>query len=219
MHTIGITGGIGSGKSTISRCLQALGYPVFQSDDVSKELLHRDADLKAALQEQFGAAVYDTHGQLDRAYLSGIVFNDSKALERLNALVHPAVFRAFHTWQAAMAREGHQLAFKEAAILYEAGAAAELDAVIVVSCPQETRIARVMQREGVTRDAVLARMAKQWPEDRKLALADYVIVNDGVQPVLPQLQTLLQRLKAKGWCIDTPQYPSSSGAGTSNSPV
>jgi dephospho-CoA kinase len=219
MHSIGITGGIGSGKSTISRSLMALGYPVFLSDEVSKDLLQQDAALKAALRDQFGEAVYTPNGQLDRAYLSGIVFSDPKSLEQLNTLVHPAVFRAFHTWQAAMASEGHHLAFKEAAILYEAGATAELDAVVVVSCPEETRVARVMRRDGVDRAAVLARMAKQWPEDRKVALADYVIVNDGVQPVLPQLQALLQRLKAKGWRIDTPQYPRSSGAGTSNSPV
>ncbi|MBX3101948.1 MAG: dephospho-CoA kinase [Bacteroidetes bacterium] len=194
MKTIGITGGIGSGKSTVSRALAALGYPVFISDEESKQLLDKDSQLRAALKAAFGQDLYTPGNKLDKARLAAIIFGNAEALQQVNALVHPAVFRAFHAWQAQQAAAGHQLAFKEAAILYEAGAAAELDAVIVVSCPEEERIRRVTARDGISREAVLARMAHQWPEAQKVALADYVLINDGQQPVLPQLQHILQQL-------------------------
>ncbi|MCE3007775.1 MAG: dephospho-CoA kinase [Bacteroidetes bacterium] len=199
MKTIGITGGIGSGKSTVCRQLAGMGYPVFHSDAESKRLLNEDPQARAEVLEAFGQQAY-SDGQLNRAWLARQVFADPAALQVLNRIAHPAVGRAFRAWQAAHAAS--PLGFKEAAILYEAGVAAELDAVVVVSCPLEERIRRVMARDQVGREEVLARMERQWPEERKLALADYVIVNDGTQPLQPQLDQLIAALHQQPPLID-----------------
>jgi len=176
-----------------------MGYPVFHSDAESKRLLNEDPQARAEVLEAFGQQAY-SDGQLNRAWLARQVFADPAALQVLNRIAHPAVGRAFRAWQAAHAAS--PLGFKEAAILYEAGVAAELDAVVVVSCPLEERIRRVMARDQVGREEVLARMERQWPEERKLALADYVIVNDGTQPLQPQLDQLIAALHQQPPLID-----------------
>lgn len=187
MKVVGITGGIGSGKSTVSAVLLEMGYPVYNADDRAKGLLNSSADLKSAITAKFGDDIY-VDGKLNRAALAAQVFNDREKLAKLNALVHPAVAKDFQAWRSA---QTGSVAFKEAAILFESGADKGVDEVVLVSAPQEVRVSRVMARDGVTADEVKARIANQWSEERKRDLADHEVVNDGQTLVIPQINALL----------------------------
>lgn len=180
MTTLGVTGGIGSGKSAaVARLAEKPGVRVVYADAVAKQLMQEDADLRAALSERFGPTVYDTDGRLDRAVLAARVFGDEAELAALNALVHPAVRRAMLAEIERARADGVALLVYEAALIYEAGADAHLDAVAVVDAPVETRIARVTARDGVPREAVLARMQHQLPPEALRHRADHVLENDG----------------------------------------
>lgn len=187
MKVVGITGGIGSGKSTVSAVLLEMGYPVYNTDDRAKGLLNSSADLKSAIAAEFGDEIY-ADGILDRAALAAKVFNDREKLTKLNELVHPVVANDFHAWISA---QSAPVAFKEAAILFESGADKGVDEVVLVSTPEEVRVSRVMARDGVTADEVKARIANQWSEERKRNLADHEVVNDGQTLVIPQINALL----------------------------
>lgn len=191
MLRIGITGGIGSGKSVVARVFAALGVPVYDSDSRAKHVMANDLVLRAQLQEAFGADAYDATGQLNRPYLARVAFNDAAQLARLNALVHPRVGEDFAGWSAAQAAAGQPYTLKEAALLYESGAYKGLDAIITVFAPAEVRAARVLRRDA-HRSAidVQAIMAKQLSEDEKLARAEHVVYNDDSQLVLPQVLAL-----------------------------
>lgn len=194
MKRIGITGGIGSGKSTACRMFEALGVPVYYADDRAKWLMAHQPELKVALAETFGSQTFDKEGNLDRAYLASKVFNAPDELEKLNALVHPAVFEDGMEWEAEQERNGARYTLKEAALLFESGSYVTLDKVIVVSAPKEVRIERVMQRDGLSREEVLSRIARQWSQEDKEARADYLLNNDGNVLLLPQVIDLHQRL-------------------------
>lgn len=187
MKVVGITGGIGSGKSTVSAVLLEMGYPVYNADERAKELLNSSADLKSAITAEFGDEIY-ADGILDRAALAAQVFNDREKLAKLNALVHPAVAKDFYAWRSAQTAPA---AFKEAAILFESGADKGVDEVVLVSAPEEVRVFRVMARDGVSADEVKSRIANQWNEERKRELADHEVVNDGQTLVIPQINALL----------------------------
>lgn len=189
---IGLTGGIGSGKSTVARIFETLGYQVYYADDRAKALYTEDPAVRKAVEKLFGKDIYTADGTLDRARLAGIVFNDPEQLKALNAIVHPATRRDFATWRSEMAK-GYAKPFllKEAAILFEAGTAADMEAVISVYAPKSIRLARVCARDGVQPEQVLARMDKQWPEARKLQKADFIIYNDGTHPVIPQVMAAI----------------------------
>ncbi|MCW3464293.1 dephospho-CoA kinase [Chitinophaga nivalis] len=193
MLKIGITGGIGSGKSTVSKIFELLGVPVYYADDRAKDILVRDAVLAAQVKEHFGAAVYDEQGALNRKYLGNIVFNDKAKLDLLNSLVHPATIRDSEQWAQ---QQQAPYVLKEAALLFETESFHYLDKIIGVSAPQPLRIHRVMKRDNVSRNDVLARMYKQLDEVIKMRLCDYVIHNDEQQMVIPQVlalhNTLLQ---------------------------
>jgi len=198
MLKIGITGGIGSGKSTVCGIFETLGVPVYYADTRAKQLMQQDPALIAALQKHFGAAVFSANGQLDRAYLSGLVFGDAEKVALLNSLVHPVVAADSEAWMAMHHKEPYVL--KEAALLFESGSYRALDAIICVTAPLALRLKRVMERDGTSREAVLARIHHQWPQEEKDALADYLIVNDGTQLLLPQVLNIHSALcnRSKG---------------------
>lgn len=196
MKRVGLTGGIGSGKSTVARIFQGLGIPIYSADDRGKYLLDHDLELKDAVRVAFGEAIYPD-GNLDRKALGAIVFDDSERLSELSAMVHPAVGRDYRAWCEATAFEDIPFTIKEAAILFEAGGYREMDSIIVVTAPEELRIARVMSRDGVDEEAVQARIDKQWPEGDKVALADYIIVNDGEHSLIEQAVELWKELGEK----------------------
>lgn len=192
MIKVAVTGGIGSGKSTVCRMFEVLGVAVFDADVEAKALMAADPAVRAALTDRFGVSVFGEQG-LDRQRLAALVFNDRQALADLNAIVHPAVRAAFQRWSGE--QQGHYV-IMEAALLAESGAHSLFDHVVVVSAPEALRLARVMQRDGVGEDAVLARIRNQASETERLRIADSVVVNDGTQLVIPQVLAIHQRLSA-----------------------
>jgi dephospho-CoA kinase len=186
MLRIGITGGIGSGKSTVSKIFEVLGIPVYYADDASKRLMNEDEALKEKLQSIFGNETY-VDGQLNRAYLSSVVFNNEEKLLLLNSIIHPATIKDAEEW---MLRQTTPYAIKEAALIFESGSQEYLDKVIGVYAPAAVRIHRVMQRDKVTREEVQSRMNKQIDEDMKMRLCDYVITNDEQELLIPQVMKL-----------------------------
>ncbi len=179
MIKVGITGGIGSGKTTVCRIFETLGVPVYYADDRAKWLMENRSDVSEALRAAFGERVFDANDRLDRGYLSSVVFSDAEKLAVLNAIVHPAVFEDGFQWEMEQAEKGVPYCLKEAALLIESGSYRFLDKLIVVTAPEEVRIARVVARDGSTEEAVRQRMARQLPETEKVALADFVVQNDG----------------------------------------
>ena len=186
MLKVGLTGGIGSGKSTVAKIFQTLGIPVFDADAVAKSIMHTNTSVKAGVIEAFGEAAY-RDGELNRKFIADIVFKDPFQLEILNSIVHPATMQAAEEW---FQQQEAPYVIKEAALLFEAGSAAGLDLIIGVTAPQHVRIHRVMQRDGVGRQEVLTRMGRQIEDTIKMRLCDVVIKNDGVQALLPQVLAL-----------------------------
>ena len=179
MTTLGVTGGIGSGKTTVCGFLEEQGARVFYADIEAKRLMGEDPDLRADIVEAFGDAAYRDDGSLDRAYLADRVFGDAEQLERLNAIVHPHVFEAFEAAKERAAGEGVSLLVHEAALLFEAGGDAHVDTTAAVVAPDADRIEWVTARDDVAPDRVRARMQHQLPQDELRTRADYVIENDG----------------------------------------
>ncbi|MGB1240954.1 MAG: dephospho-CoA kinase [Chitinophagales bacterium] len=182
---VGITGGIGSGKTTISKFFATLGVPIYYADDSAKWLMQNDSPLIEAIKKEFGQDIYSNEQTLNRQQLANIVFNDTKALRKLESLVHPAVFRHTQTWAAQHPKAPYLL--REAALTFESGSYKILDKVITVFAPKEVRIQRVLKRDNTNREAIEARMDKQWADEKKVKLADFVIVNDGEKMLIPQV--------------------------------
>ena len=189
MLKIGLTGGMGSGKTTVSKIFSVLGIPVFYADDIAKTIMNEDKGLKQRIIDLFGENAY-AENSLNRKYISDIVFKDAYKLEQLNALVHPVTIAAADKW---MREQTTAYIIKEAALMFEAGAAAHLDYVIGVHAPQHLRLQRVMNRDKTEREEVLARMNNQIDETIKMKLCDFVIVNDEQQALLPQVLSLHQK--------------------------
>jgi len=188
---VGITGGIGTGKSFVSRVFKTLGVPFYDADVEAKLVMTKNEEVRQALVRSFGPDTYFDDGQVNRGYLSGIVFNDPEKLALLNSIVHPAVIQASVDWSN---KQTAPYILKEAALLYESGSYKNLDYTILVTAPEELRIQRVMQRDGAEREDVLRRMARQMPEEEKLQYADFLIHNDGVLPLLPQVLAIHNNL-------------------------
>jgi dephospho-CoA kinase len=191
MLRIGITGGIGSGKSIVSRLFHALGVPIYDADSRARWVMENDPELRQQLIAAFGPDTYDQAGQLNRQVLAGSVFRNPELLARLNALVHPHVGTDFERWAALQQQAGHAYVLKEAALLFEAGSYKQLDRIITVFAPLLVRQARVLRRDPHrSASDVQAIMAKQLSEEEKVQRADYVLINDDVQPLLPQVLAL-----------------------------
>lgn len=190
MKIVGVTGGIGSGKTTVCEVFSELGIPIYSADSRAKVLMNADGFLKDDIINAFGSESY-MDGVLNRTYLAEQVFNSPKKLAVLNGLVHPAVANDFELW--AENQRDVPYIIKEAAILFESGAYEDVDITLLVIAPEETRLQRVMKRDSVSREAVQARMANQWTQERKQKLADHIIINDGNQLIIPQILELHRR--------------------------
>jgi dephospho-CoA kinase len=187
---VGLTGGIGSGKSTVARIFELLEVPVYYADQASKRLYETDAALMKSMRENFGDEIY-SGDSIDRARLAAIVFADPEKLNLLNRLVHPPTIRDAENW---MQQQTTPYVIKEAALLFESGSVAGLDYVIGIRAPLALRMKRVMDRDHVSREQVMARMQRQIDEAIKLRLCDFVIDNDEQQLVIPQVLALHQKL-------------------------
>ncbi|PHN08412.1 dephospho-CoA kinase [Flavilitoribacter nigricans] len=194
MLRIGITGGIGSGKTTVCRIFASLGIPVYNADQRAKWLMSNDKELIEAIKSLFGPEAYYENGQLNRQHLSDIIFSEPKKREQLNAIVHPAVWQDGDRWNAEHPDAPYTL--KEAALIFESGGHKHLNKVIVITAPEDLRITRVVRRDGVERAAVKARIAAQMPESEKVSRADFVIFNDGHQMLIPQVLQIHRQLIA-----------------------
>jgi dephospho-CoA kinase len=186
MLKIGLTGGIGSGKTTVAKVFELLNVPVYYADEASKRLYHTDAALKAAIVKHFGAEIY-VNDLLDRSRLAQLVFDAPEKLELLNTLVHPPTLRDAEQW---MTRQAAPYIIKEAALLFETGSAGQLDYIIGITAPVPLRIKRVMDRDNISREQVQNRMDRQMDETIKLRLCDFIIHNDEQQMVIPQVLQL-----------------------------
>lgn len=190
MLKIGITGGIGSGKSTVAKVFEVLGVPVYYADTAAKRLMNEDPILQEKIKEVFGEAVF-ANGKLDKKKLAAIVFNNPVQLEQLNKLVHPLTINDAAAW---MEKQSSAYAIKEAAIIFETGAQQYLDYVIAVAAPAPLRILRTMQRDNISREEVIARMNRQLDESIRMKLCDFIINNDEQQMLLPQVIALHEKL-------------------------
>ena len=187
---VGLTGGIGSGKSTIAQIFEVLGIPVYYADISAKKLMNENADLRSSITNIFGEQAY-TNNILDRKYISSIVFSDPAKLQQLNALVHPATKKDGEAW---MQEQTSPYAIHEAALIFEAKVSDRLDLVIGVSSPIELRIKRAMERDKVSREEVLKRMEQQLDEEVKMSKCDFVLINDEQQLLIPQVLVLHEKL-------------------------
>ena len=191
MKKIGLTGGIGVGKTYVSKIFQKMGIPIFNSDEQAKKCMVDDANLKAAVQLAFGENMY-LEGVLQKEELAQIVFNNTKNLAKLNALVHPIVKQKFEDW---CTLQSASMVIKEAAILFESDAHLGLDAVVCVSAAEKLRIARVQKRDGSSVEQIESRMGKQMSQAEKEELADFLVVNDQVQLLLPQVLAIITEME------------------------
>lgn len=189
---IGLTGGIGSGKSVVAKVFATLGIPVFNADEEAKRIMQTSTEIKTKLIEQFGMDIYNAHG-LDKEKLASIVFNDPFQLQLLNAIVHPVTIQAAKDWAA---KQTSPYVIKEAALIFESGAADGLLKIIGVTAPLSLRTHRVMQRDGITKDQVDARMRNQISDTIKMRLCDYVIENNNQQMVIPQVLEIDKAIRA-----------------------
>lgn len=191
MLKVGLTGGIGSGKSTVAHIFEQLGIPVYYADKEAKLLMNNNQELKQKIIQFFGEECYK-NGQLDRSFLAAQVFSNPEALATLNSLVHPITLKHAEEW---LNQQITPYAIKEAALIFESGGQEFLDIVLGVTAPKAVKIQRTMKRDGSSREQVLSRMEQQLDEEIKMRLCDYVILNDGRTALLPQILLLHEKLK------------------------
>lgn len=190
MKVIGLTGGIGSGKTTVANFFKDLGVPVYIADDEAKKLMDEDQGIKEQLIELFGEDVY-RNGKLNRKKIAAVVFNDQKKLERLNSIIHPAVERHFDSWKKC---QNSPYVIYEAAILFENGSHKKCDLNILVIAPRDVKIKRLKKRDASTLEEIEARMENQWSDEKKLLLADLVIENKDLSKTQKYVQEIHQKL-------------------------
>lgn len=189
--SVGITGGIGSGKSYICQIIQSMGYPVFYSDAEAQTILQSDSETISLVKSIFGEEAYQ-NGELVKSYIAQKIFENQYLREELNQLVHPKVRDRFYQWAQ---QSDSDIVFTEAAILFEAGAYKNYDYMVLVTAPHELKIERVMKRNNFTRQQVEARMNVQWPDDKKAELANFIINNDQKEPLLPQIVKIIEAIQ------------------------
>jgi dephospho-CoA kinase len=187
---VGLTGGIGSGKSTVAKVFQSLGVPIFNSDLEAKYIINNDVEVIRAITLEFGN-VYE-NGKLNRIKMAEVVFKDKNALEKLNKIVHPKVAEYFENW--VLANNDSSILIKEAAILIESGAYKKIDKIVLVTAPTTIRIQRVVNRDNISKEKVKERMNAQLSDKEKLSYADFFIINDDIQMVIPQVLAAYNKL-------------------------
>lgn len=187
---IGITGGIGAGKSIVSKIIESMGFPVFNSDDYAKHLLDSNEEVKSQIIDVAGADVYQ-NDKLNRTKLAAAVFNDDKLRSKINEIIHPRVREGYTSFSN---MSDAKVVFNEAAILFETGAYKQFDATILVVAPVELRMTRVKQRDGASEEEIKARMDAQWADEKKSELATWIVVNDEKQPLIQQIEKIVQEL-------------------------
>ena len=192
MKKIGLTGGIGSGKSTIAQAIKHIGYPVYIADKEAARLMDSHPDIRKDITERLGANCYTSEGHINKPVLAQIIFENKEALEEVNRIVHPRVMEAFEQWAA---MQSASLVFCETAILYESRLERYFDAVICVTAPEEVRVRRVMERDCCELKDVMARVRNQMDEDEKCQRANFVIYNDGEHMAIPQVLDVLHKLQ------------------------
>jgi len=192
MVKIGLTGGIGSGKSTVAKIFSVLGIPVYYADDAARRVMNEDPEVKKNMLRHFGKESYTAAGLLNRPYIASLVFGNPEKLELLNTISHPATIADSEQW---MKRQATPYAIKEAALLFESGSAGNLDYIIGVYSPSALRIQRIMHRDNITREEVLQRMKRQIDERMKMKLCDFVVMNDEQQLLIPQVLALHEKFK------------------------
>jgi len=185
---VGITGGMGAGKSLVCRIFSVLDIPIYDADSQAKYLMQNDPRLKQELVDLLGANTYDPDGKLDRGFVASRIFSDEFLLQSLNALVHPAVHRDASRWHQEQSNVPYTL--KEAALTFESGSYLQLDFVINVECPEDIRIARIKERDHLSDEEIQARLKRQWTEKQRRDLADFTIVNDGKCLLIPQVMQI-----------------------------
>jgi dephospho-CoA kinase len=194
MYTVGLTGGIGSGKSLVAGIFSHLGIRVFNSDRAAAELLDEDPEVRDQLIRWFGSEIY-TEGKPNRQKLAGILFTDPEKLARMNGLIHPLVLEKFRTWCTQNRKEPYLL--HEAAILFETGFYKYLNTTILVTAPENIRISRVKKRDRTSEESIRRRMQNQWTDEQKTSLAGFIILNDGDSPLLPAILEIHDKLLIK----------------------
>jgi dephospho-CoA kinase len=195
MKKIGITGGIGAGKTLVCRIFEAIGIPVFYADEEAKQIMVNEPAVISEIKDLLGVQAYDTSGGLNRKWISDKVFADPGLLLQLQKIVHPRVHSKFEQWTAGQ-KQDISYVLEEAALLVENKIYLQLDALIVVVCPEEARIRRVMERDNMSREEVIQRIRRQLPEEQKTAVANYLIVNDGMQSLIKQVMDVHRRISS-----------------------
>lgn len=191
MIKIGVTGGIGSGKTMVCKVISAMGYPVYHADIEAKRIVNTNSEVILKVKQLFGSNIY-TQNSLDRKKLAGVVFNNADLLQKLNSIVHPAVADDFEKWVENNSKS--PLIFKEAAILFESGAYKTVDKVVAIWAPEDLRISRVSERDGVTKEQVMERMKNQIRQGELLERSDFVIKNSQQELLVPQVVKLIKHL-------------------------
>ncbi|MFO8022103.1 MAG: dephospho-CoA kinase [Perlabentimonas sp.] len=191
MIKIGVTGGIGSGKTMVCKVISAMGYPVYHADIEAKRIVNTNSEVIRKVKQLFGSNIY-TQNSLDRKKLAGVVFNNADLLQKLNSIVHPAVADDFEKWVENNSKS--PLIFKEAAILFESGAYKTVDKVVAIWAPEDLRISRVSERDGVTKEQVMERMKNQIRQGELLERSDFVIKNSQQELLVPQVVKLIKHL-------------------------
>jgi len=194
MLKVGLTGGIGSGKTTVAQIFEVLSIPVYYADSAARDLMNHDPELKKKIIASFGSDAYQ-NGELNRSYLGSVVFRDTEKLNLLNSIVHPVTIRESANW---MKNQKSPYAIKEAALIFEAGLEKHLDYIIGVTAPESLRIQRVVDRDHLPMEKVLDRMRHQMDEKEKISRCDFVIQNDGLTALLPQVLQIHEKLM-KDW--------------------
>lgn len=187
MKRIGITGGIGAGKSLVAEIIKAMGYPVYNSDERAKELTESNPKIKEGLIHLFGEEIYQ-NGTLNKFALAQAIFSDESLREKVNALIHPIVREDFNLWALV---QNNSLVFNESAILFETGSFKKFDAIILVYAPKELRIKRIMKRDNCSENEVLKRMNSQFSDEDKYQLTEFRVLNDEQTPILEQVEEII----------------------------
>lgn len=187
MILIGLTGGMGAGKSTVADLFKTLGIPVYNSDERAKALMSANQEVRKSIEDLLGADAYTSNGELNRSWIASQVFSDPVKLDKLNAIVHPAVPQDIEKWAVEPAQKNAPYMLQETAILFEENLVSRMNAVILVVADIEERVSRIQKRDHISREQILDRMKHQWTDEQKIPLSDYVIFNDQGRSLIRQV--------------------------------